>query len=191
MQTLTYTKLQESPALSKRYQIGRDGGDASSTSSPPDASTGDITGTLNSLTFLTPPEVTDSLVVYGFIPDTTDIHLVLHPILTDYLHSISSPPAWSQTRASACEICQRDWINLTYHHLIPRSVHTKVLKRGWHEEHILNSVAWLCGACHRFVHRMASNEELAREWFTVDRIMERDDAVAWAKWIGRVRYKAK
>jgi hypothetical protein len=38
---------------------------------------------------------------------------------------------------------------------------------------------------------MATNEELAREYYTVDLIMERDDAQDWAKWVGRVRWKAK
>jgi hypothetical protein len=38
---------------------------------------------------------------------------------------------------------------------------------------------------------MASNEELAREWFTVERILEREDVRDWAKWVGRVRWKAR
>jgi hypothetical protein len=38
---------------------------------------------------------------------------------------------------------------------------------------------------------MATNEELAREYFTVDLIMERGDVQDWAKWVGRVRWKAK
>lgn len=56
---------------------------------------------------------------------------------------------------------------------------------------MLNRVAWLCIACHRFVHRMTSNEELAQKYYTVDKIMEREDAQAWAQWVGRIRWKAK
>ena len=41
------------------------------------------------------------------------------------------------------EICERE-VPLTYHHLIPREVHDKVLKKKWHPEAMLNSVAWLC-----------------------------------------------
>lgn len=70
-------------------------------------------------------------------------------------------------------------------------MHEKVRKRGWHDEWVLNSVAWLCRACHSFVHRMAGNEELAREWFTVGRILEREDVRVWAAWVGRVRWKAR
>jgi hypothetical protein len=125
------------------------------------------------------------------IPDAADLPDFLGPILAEYTTSVTTgPPVWASTRAEACEICERDWIPLSYHHLIPRGVHAKVLKRGWHDEWTLNSVAWLCRACHSFVHRMASNEELAREWFTVERICEREDVADWARWVGRVRWKA-
>ena len=142
-----------------------------------------------------PLSVSDSLEAYGLLSDPshpTSIPTLLDPILNAYISSATSqPPVWSKTRASACEICDREWINLSYHHLIPKSVHTKVLTRGWHEEWGLNSVAWLCGACHRFVHRCASNEELAKDWFTVERLMQREDVRTWAEWVGRIRWKAR
>ena len=52
-------------------------------------------------------------------------------------------------------------------------------------------MAWLCGACHRFVHKCATNEELAKEWFTVERLMQREDMRTWAGWVGRIRWKAR
>lgn len=52
-------------------------------------------------------------------------------------------------------------------------------------------MAWLCRACHSFVHRIASNEELARELFSVEALMEREDVVKWAQWVGKVRWKAR
>lgn len=94
------------------------------------------------------------------------------------------PPLDLSRKADACEICLRDWIPLTYHHLIPCQVHAKALKRRWHEEWQLNSVAWLCRACHSLVHRIASNEELAREWWTIERLVEREDVQDFALWIG-------
>ncbi|RAK98433.1 HNH endonuclease [Aspergillus ibericus CBS 121593] len=138
------------------------------------------------------PSIPDTLTAYGLIDTPGDIPSFLAPILSEYVNSVTKPPpVWANTRASACEICERDWIPLSYHHLIPKSVHAKVLKKGWHEEWRLDSVAWLCRACHSFVHRMASNEELAREWFTVERIWEREDVRNWAAWVGRVRWKAR
>ncbi|OOF97044.1 hypothetical protein ASPCADRAFT_3663 [Aspergillus carbonarius ITEM 5010] len=138
------------------------------------------------------PSITDTLTAYELIESPSDISSFLAPILGEYVSAVTKPPpVWATTRADACEICERDWIPLSYHHLIPRSVHAKVVKKGWHEEWRLDSVAWLCRACHSFVHRMASNEELAREWFTVEKIWEREDVRDWAKWVGRVRWKAR
>ena len=76
----------------------------------------------------------------------------LTPVLQDYATAAAAapPPLLTGQRASACEICDRDWIPLTYHHLIPKEVHAKAVKRGWHERWRLESVAWLCRACHSF-----------------------------------------
>ncbi len=142
---------------------------------------------------LIPPSVTDSLEAYGLIsPPVSDLQSFLSPVVAAYLTAATAaPPKWVDTKLSACEICDRDWVPMTYHHLVPRAVHAKVLKRGWHEERELNSVAWLCRACHSFVHRMAGNEELAREWFTIEKICEREDVQKWAMWVGKVRWRKK
>ncbi|KAJ6137792.1 hypothetical protein N7471_004278 [Penicillium samsonianum] len=179
LQTLNYAAIQHDPTLSTLYV-------------PPDTDTPLPRATLETLFSPIPVSVTDSLLVYGIIPDAADLLDFLAPVLVEYTSSVTTgPPAWANTRADACEICERDWIPLSYHHLIPRGVHARVVKKGWHDEWMLNSVAWLCRACHSFVHRMASNEELAREWFTVERICEREDVRDWAMWVGRVRWKAR
>ena len=49
----------------------------------------------------------------------------------------------------------------------------------------------LCRACHSFVHRIASNEELAKDYYTVERLLARDDVQAFAKWVGGVRWKSR
>lgn len=174
LQSLSYTAIQHDNALASKYTVP-------------------IPRTLlDSVTAAVPVSVAESLSVYGLIPHSSDLPEFLNPVVNEYISSVTTgPPAWASTRADACEICERDWIPLSYHHLIPRSVHAKVLKKGWHDEWMLNSVAWLCRACHSFVHRMASNEELAKEWFTIDRILEREDVQEWAKWVGRVRWKTK
>lgn len=147
--------------------------------------------TVEGLIVAMPPSVVDTLATYSLItiPDS-DLQSFMSPIISSYISAVTvPPPPWISTRTSACEICERDWIPLTYHHLIPRGVHAKVLKRGWHEEQVLNSVAWLCRACHSFVHRMAPNEDLAREWYTIERICEREDVQKWSQWVSKVRWK--
>ncbi|KAL2824609.1 hypothetical protein BDW59DRAFT_83750 [Aspergillus cavernicola] len=174
LQSLTYSSLQHSPSLSNTY-----------------LTTPLTPQTLESLTNPLPTTIPDTLTTYGYTP-TLDTPSLLSRALTEYIPAVNRPPPiWIHTRASACEICERDWIPLSYHHLIPKGVHEKVVKKGWHDEWMLNSVAWLCRACHSFVHRMAGNEELAREWFTVERILGREDVRDWATWIGKVRWKAR
>jgi Zn-finger protein len=70
-------------------------------------------------------------------------------------------------------------------------VHDKAVKRGWHAKEQLGNVAWLCRACHSFVHGHFGHEELARELFTVEKLVEREEVRRWAGWVGRVRWKAR
>jgi hypothetical protein len=155
--------------------------------------------TVSSLASLNlPMDITDSLRTYSLIsPDPTlDSHLpsspeaFLIPILTPYITTLTTPPPASYaTRPDACEICGRDWIPLSYHHLIPRFVHDKAVKRGWHKKEDLQNVAWLCGACHRFVHHWRSHEDLARDYYTVDLLLEEEEVRRFAAWAGKLRWK--
>ena len=91
-----------------------------------------------------PTSFIDTLTSSGIAEDSDDALAFLRRIVEDYYAEVCAPPPmWSKTRTKECEICERE-IPLTYHHLIPREVHNKVLKKKWHPEHMLNSVAWLC-----------------------------------------------
>lgn len=140
------------------------------------------------------PAISESLITYGVVDDTVQgVDEFLAPVLTAFITSVTTPPpppSSARGKVIACEICGRDWINLTYHHLIPRFVHAKVIKRGWHREDELNNVAWLCAACHRFVHHFASHEDLARQYYTVDLLLGQEEVAAFASWVGRLRWKA-
>jgi len=133
-----------------------------------------------------PTSFFDTLTSYSLFGDADDCLRFLRKALSDYLtEATAPPPVWKQTRTEECEICERSWVRLTYHHLIPRSVHAKVLKKKWHPESMLNSVAWLCRACHSAVHHVASNEDLAQSFYTVDLLLERDDIQKWKKYASR------
>jgi hypothetical protein len=48
------------------------------------------------------------------------------------------------------------------------------------------------------VHRLASNEELAKRWYTVELIMEgggeeerAEEVEKWVRWVGGVRWKSQ
>lgn len=174
LQIFSYTALQDDPHLGDRF------GDPISMT------------IIENLCSIIPVSVTDSLETYGILPSQSDLQGFLTPVLQEYVNTVAAPPpVWSSTRASACEICERSWVPLTYHHLVPKQIHAKALKRKWHPQWRLNSVAWLCRACHSFVHRVANNEELAKDYWTIDKLTERDDVISWSQWVGRIRWKPR
>ncbi|KAK3321630.1 YisB protein [Apodospora peruviana] len=118
------------------------------------------------------PSIAESLVGHGITsaPDDDSKAPGLRPVITSVTTS-PPPPSSTRNQITACEICGRDWVNLTYHHLIPRMVHAKVVNCGWHRPDELQNVAWLCGACHRFVHHFVGHEDLARRYYTVELLL--------------------
>lgn len=207
LRTLTYSTWLNTPSLNITYSLP-----LTPTTSP-------------SIFNILPLSILETLQTYSLLSESQTVPEFLTPVLNGYLTSLTSaPPPPSQTKdaAEGCEICERDWIPLTYHHLIPKSAHARVIKRGWHPEDQLNNVAcmfsfslnvcllicrskitpvhvcwWcvsilgLCRACHSFVHRAASAEELAKDFYTVERLMAREDVLAFAKWVGGVRWKSR
>ncbi|CAI6339048.1 unnamed protein product [Periconia digitata] len=184
LRTLTHSTFQTSQKLQATY----------TTPLPP--------STITALLTPFPPTAIDALESASLLPhssDATDHVNFFAPVLNSYVGAVTAPPPlWSTTRTAECELCAREWIPLTYHHLIPRSTHEKVLKRRWHREDVLDSVAWLCRACHSFVHRLASNEGLARGFYTMDLVREggvegekREQVEGWVKWVGGVRWKSR
>jgi hypothetical protein len=177
LQTLTHYIWAESSTLQARYPLPLTGEHIAS-----------LLPTLD-------PSISDSLTTYSIIDGISQsVNEFLAPVLSSYISQVTAappPPISTKAQATECEICGRDWIPLTYHHLIPRFVHEKVLKRGWHRPEELENVAWLCGACHRFVHRFAGHERLAREFYTVELLLKEEEVRRFAEWVGRLRWKGR
>ncbi|KAI0118053.1 hypothetical protein F4776DRAFT_263659 [Hypoxylon sp. NC0597] len=177
LKTLDYYTYAKAPDLQTRYAVPLTGAD--------------IPVLLPALD----PAVADSLSAYGVTREPAQgVDEFLAPILTAFLSTLGTappPPRSTIREAEGCEMCGREWVPLSYHHLIPRFVHSKAVKRGWHRAEDLQSVAWLCGACHRFVHRFAGHEELARRYYTVELLMAEEQVRRWADWVGRLRWKGR
>ncbi|KAL0947915.1 hypothetical protein HGRIS_010549 [Hohenbuehelia grisea] len=136
----------------------------------------------------TPVAFVDTMIAYGLSEDEDAAYAFLRRVLHAYVaDAMTPPPAPSSTRTRECEICERE-VPLTYHHLIPRATHAKVLKRKLHPEHQLNSVAWICRPCHNVVHHVASNDELAQSFYTVDLLLEREDVQKWRRYAAKQRF---
>lgn len=73
-----------------------------------------------------------------------------------------------------CQLCQRDLPSLTVHHLVPRSQG----KRGQPLPTLL-----ICSACHRQIHALFSNAELARDLNTRDKLVSHPAMERFLKWV--------
>lgn len=96
-----------------------------------------------------PPSLTESLTAYSLLPASTSAQNLLSAVLTGYIAAATAAPSIGlvgkvQAQVKGCEICKRDWIPLTGHHLIPRSVHAKVLKRTFLGGLVFCFALWPC-----------------------------------------------
>merc|ERR1712083_1213466 len=88
-----------------------------------------------------------------------------------------------------CEMCDRHLL-LSFHHLIPKDTHPTYLKKrlpsgveGEPTRSFLNSYGTMvCRACHSFIHHLATNEVLAKEYNTLEKILEHPRVQRWVGW---------
>ncbi|MBE5961884.1 MAG: HNH endonuclease [Lachnospiraceae bacterium] len=71
-----------------------------------------------------------------------------------------------------CELCHRQNIGLTKHHLLPR-------EEGGKEEHI----AYICEDCHKHIHALYTNRELAIRLSTIQDLQADDKICKYLKFI--------
>ncbi len=71
-----------------------------------------------------------------------------------------------------CELCHRENVVLTKHHLLPR-------EEGGKEEHI----AYICEACHKHIHALYTNRELAIRLNTIKALQEDEKIAKYLKFI--------
>merc|ERR1719502_2272581 len=96
-----------------------------------------------------------------------------------------------------CEMCHRRLL-LTFHHLIPKDTHPTYLKRpgqlasvgieGEPSRGFLNTYGTMvCRQCHSHIHSLASNEVLAREYNTLQKILDHPKIQRWVEWASKQR----
>ncbi|HEX8551018.1 MAG TPA: HNH endonuclease [Abditibacteriaceae bacterium] len=78
-----------------------------------------------------------------------------------------------------CELCGREVGALTLHHLKPKS------RRGKYEKVIELPTAQICSACHRQIHALFSNRELADEWNSLEKLRSEERMKKFIAWISK------
>src|SRR4028119_548749 len=76
--------------------------------------------------------------------------------------------------ADMCQLCEREVGALTVHHLVPRSQAKKRQPLP---------TALLCAACHRQLHALFSNRQLARQLSSVEELKSRPEVQNFLLWI--------
>lgn len=72
-----------------------------------------------------------------------------------------------------CELCRRHGVlKITEHHLVPREEGGKDME-----------VAWLCPDCHKQIHALYTNKELALRLYTLERLKEDEKVGKYLKYI--------
>ncbi|KAF1808936.1 hypothetical protein P152DRAFT_495336 [Eremomyces bilateralis CBS 781.70] len=92
--------------------------------------------TIDALKSCIPPDVAETLSLYVSVTsELGDVTVpIVHDMIPNYISQATSAPPSHNTAPppprSPCEICERTQLPLTYHHLIPRGAHAKVVKCG-------------------------------------------------------------
>lgn len=100
-------------------------------------------------------------------------------------------------REGQCELCHRQKL-LTFHHLIPKDTHPTYLNkpaqlacagvRGEPSRSFLNTYGTMvCSQCHSYIHEIAPNTVLAREYNTLEKIMNVEKIRRWVEWAGKMK----
>ena len=86
------------------------------------------------------------------------------------------PPVRVLPPAPVCELCERTVQETSRHHLVPR-------EEGGRYGPVVN----LCQPCHSSVHRFLSNQELARQYHSVEALRAAEPLQTYLRWIRKQR----
>jgi hypothetical protein len=81
-----------------------------------------------------------------------------------------------------CELCGRDGMLLTEHHLTPRARHNRRVRRDLTVEE-RNKKALLCRPCHGQLHKLYTVKQLERQFSTIASLKAQPDVQTWIAWI--------
>ena len=98
--------------------------------------------------------------------------------------SARAQPDSEALQPGLCCMCERDYLPLTEHHLWPREVQTKLIKRGLMAQADRGQKILICRQCHNAVHKTFDNKQLALDYHSLEALL--GDA-AIQKWVAYAR----
>ena len=89
------------------------------------------------------------------------------------------------TNINYCQLCERDVVRLTRHHLYPREIHNNLRKRGY-EMDDLNKCIIICRMCHSYIHKRFTNVELASSYYTIELLLSDEKIQKFSQWASKL-----
>jgi len=90
---------------------------------------------------------------------------------------------WETDKVGICELCGRENI-LSFHHLIPRCLHTNKWFKKMYTKLEMNKGIKVCKyECHKEIHSQISEKELGKSYNTLELLLNHDKIKKYVKWI--------
>ena len=87
-------------------------------------------------------------------------------------------------KPAACELCGRTTVNLTQHHLIPRTRHrNKRVQKQFSRSEMQTHILWVCRPCHSHIHTVLTEKELAMRFNNRTALLQHPDIRQFVEWI--------
>ena len=93
----------------------------------------------------------------------------------------------------ACELCGREGLKLTEHHLIPKAVHRKQrYRRMYDRDDMLTRKLLVCRPCHNAIHRCIPDEkELAMHYPTREALLENEELQKQIRFLAKQKVRGR
>ena len=87
-------------------------------------------------------------------------------------------------KSSRCALCERIVPVTNIHHLFPKTLHRNKQIRARHEAEWLRAqTVELCKPCHRQLHALISEKEMASHYHTILRLLEHPEVARFVEWV--------
>lgn len=89
-----------------------------------------------------------------------------------------------------CPICRRE-MPLTFHHLIPKSTHRKMLKVGYTKIELCTRGIDICRPCHSHIHKLIPLMDMAEHYNTLESILSHEGVQKWIPYIAKQKLTSR
>lgn len=92
-------------------------------------------------------------------------------------------------RFGECLLCGR-WLDLTFHHLIPKKLHRRTRFQKTYSKAELNQGIWVCRLCHNGIHDHYDEMALAKHLSTLESLQMDPHIQRHAEWVAKQKVKS-